>query len=156
MVDALEAERGPQVVAFAAVVVDHVQDDLEPGRVQPFDHAAEVVRVAAHAVARLGREKGQGVVTPVVGKAQLDQPLLVIQGALDTQVPPHHAEKLGALANARKKAPKTEVVVLPGINHLLVPAKTGEVAEYGTIVDARVSPEVSRLLVEWLNQLPVN
>ena len=72
---------------------------------------------------------------PVIGK--LDQPLFVIQGALDTQVPPHHAEKLGALANARKKAPKTEVVVLPGINHLLVPAKTGDVSEYGVLLTAR-------------------
>ena len=49
---------------------------------------------------------------PVIAK--LDQPLFVIQGALDTQVPPHHAEKLGAMANARKNAPKTDVVVLPG------------------------------------------
>ena len=51
---------------------------------------------------------------------------------LDTQVLPHHAEKLGALANARKNAPPcnlTEVVVVPGINHLLVPAKTGEVSQ---------------------------
>ena len=45
--------------------------------------------------------------------AKLDQPILVIHGALDTQVPPHHAEKLGALANARKKAPKTDVVRVP-------------------------------------------
>ena len=87
--------------------------------------------------------------------AKLDQPLFVVHGALDTQVPPHHAEKLGALANARKKAPKTEVVVVPGINHLLVPAKTGDVSEYGALPDRTVSPEVAAKIVAWLKALPV-
>ena len=78
---------------------------------------------------------------PIIGK--LDQPLFVIQGALDKQVPPHHAEKLGALANARKNAPKTDVIVLPGVNHLLVPAKTGELSEYGSLPDRTISPDVA-------------
>jgi pimeloyl-ACP methyl ester carboxylesterase len=87
--------------------------------------------------------------------AKLDQPILVIQGALDTQVAPHHAEKLGVLANARKNAPKTEVVVVPGINHLLVPAKTGEVAEYGSLPDRTISPEVTKKIADWLKAVPV-
>jgi pimeloyl-ACP methyl ester carboxylesterase len=87
--------------------------------------------------------------------AKLDQPILVIQGALDTQVPPHHAEKLGAMANARKDAPKTEVVVVPGINHLLVPAKTGEVAEYPTLTDRTISPEITKKIADWLKAVPV-
>ena len=31
------------------------------------------------------------------------QPLLIVQGELDTQVPPHHADKLPELARARKQ-----------------------------------------------------
>ncbi len=89
---------------------------------------------------------------PVIAK--LDQPLFVIQGALDTQVPPHHAEKLGAMANARKNAPKTDVVVLPGINHLLVPAKTGDVSEYGALPDRTISPDVATKIAAWLKALP--
>jgi pimeloyl-ACP methyl ester carboxylesterase len=89
---------------------------------------------------------------PLISK--LDQPLLVIQGALDVQVAPHHAEKLGALANARKKAPKTDVVVLPGINHLLVPAKTGDLAEYGSLTDRTVSPEIASKIAAWLKAIP--
>ena len=89
---------------------------------------------------------------PVIAK--LDQPLFVIHGALDTQVPPHHAEKLGALANARKKAPKTDVVVLPGINHLLVPAKTGDLSEYGPLPDRTISPEVAAKIAAWLKAVP--
>ena len=54
------------------------------------------------------------------------------------------------LANARKNAPKTEVVVVPGINHLLVPAKTGEVAEYPTLTDRTISPEVTSKIADWL------
>ncbi len=92
---------------------------------------------------------------PAAAIAKVDRPLFVIQGALDTQVPPHHAEKLGVLANARKKAPKTEVVVLPGINHLLVPAKTGDVSEYGSLPDRTVSPEVAAKIAAWLKALPV-
>jgi len=90
---------------------------------------------------------------PVIAK--LDQPLFVIQGALDTQVPPHHAEKLGALANARKKAPTTEVAVLPGINHLLVPAKTGDVSEYVALSDRTISPEVAAKIAAWLKAVPL-
>ncbi len=89
---------------------------------------------------------------PVMKK--VDQPLLIMHGELDKQVPIQSAELLNGLAAQRKKG-TASLVLVPGINHLLVPAKTGEVAEYGTLVDARVSPEVSRLLVEWLKQLPV-
>ena len=86
---------------------------------------------------------------------EVKQPLLIVQGELDTQVPPHHAEKLGAMANARKDAPKTEVVVVPGINHLLVPAKTGEVAEYPTLTDRTISPEITKKIADWLKAVPV-
>jgi hypothetical protein len=41
-------------------------------------------------------------------------------------------------------------VKIPGINHLLVPAVTGEVDEYGTLKDKRVSPEISKAIVTWL------
>jgi pimeloyl-ACP methyl ester carboxylesterase len=78
------------------------------------------------------------------------QPILIVQGALDTHVPPHHATRLGELANARKKAPKTEVLVVDGVNHLLIPAKTGEADEYDQLTDKKVSPKVVDPIVEWL------
>lgn len=80
----------------------------------------------------------------------VDQPLLVVQGTLDTQVPPDHADKLAALANARKKAPTTEVVKVSGINHLLVPATTGEVDEYPRLGNVQVSPQVTTAVAAWL------
>ena len=45
-----------------------------------------------------------------------------------------------------------EVVKVPGVNHLLVPAKTGEVDEYGSLAGATVSPAVTTPIVEWLKK----
>jgi hypothetical protein len=83
---------------------------------------------------------------------RVKQPILVIQGDLDTQVFPHHADKLGELARARKKAAPVEVLHLPGINHLLVPATTGAVSEYGGLKDKTVTPAVSKAIAEWLKK----
>ena len=82
----------------------------------------------------------------------VDQPLLVVQGTLDTQVPPDNADKLAALANARKKAPKTDVVKIVGINHLLVPATSGEVDEYTRLGNVQVSPQVTDAVATWLKK----
>ena len=80
------------------------------------------------------------------------QPILIVHGELDTQVAPSNADRLEAFARARKKAPPTEVVKIPSVNHLLVPATTGELDEYGTLKDKRVSPAVSTALVNWLRK----
>ena len=61
------------------------------------------------------------------------QPVLIVQGELDVQVQPHHADKLAEFARARRTKAAVEVVKVPGVNHLLVPAKTGEVSEYGSL-----------------------
>jgi uncharacterized protein len=80
------------------------------------------------------------------------QPILIVQGELDTQVEPTNADKLEALARKRKNAPPVEVLKVPGINHLLIPAKTGEVAEYGTLTDKQVSAAVTSGIVSWLKK----
>jgi pimeloyl-ACP methyl ester carboxylesterase len=78
------------------------------------------------------------------------QPVLVVQGQLDTQVRPHHAETLGALAKARNRKVAADVAVVPGVNHLLVPAKTGEVDEYATLPDKEVASAVTATIATWL------
>jgi hypothetical protein len=43
---------------------------------------------------------------------------------------------------------------VPGVNHLLVPAKTGDVSEYGSLgPDAKVSPEVTGAIVSFLTKV---
>lgn len=87
---------------------------------------------------------------PKVVMPKVRQPLLVVQGELDRQVLAHHAEDLGALARARKNNPGVEVVVLPGLNHVFVPAETGEVDEYATLKSREISPKVSEAIAAWL------
>ena len=83
---------------------------------------------------------------------KIEQPILIIQGDLDQQVFPHHADQLGALARTRKKSPPVEVVHLPGINHLLTRATTGDVAEYGSLPDKNITPDVAKTISTWLKK----
>lgn len=80
----------------------------------------------------------------------LRQPLLIVNGERDTQVPPRHADELATLARARKRQVTTEVVRVPGVNHLLVPAITGEVSEYASLAAATVSPDATGAIAKWL------
>jgi uncharacterized protein len=87
---------------------------------------------------------------PVKAIKDVDQPVLIVQGERDTQVDPSNADRLGDAARARKKAPPPGVAKIPGINHLLVPADTGEVDEYSRLKDTTVSPAVTSAIVDWL------
>jgi hypothetical protein len=78
------------------------------------------------------------------------QPILIIQGDLDKQVFPHHADKLAELARERRQKAPVELVRLPGINHLLVTAPTGEVAEYASLKERKVSAEIPAKIAEFL------
>ena len=80
----------------------------------------------------------------------VDQPVLVVQGELDTQVPPHHADKLLAMAEGRKRKVAAQLLKVPGVNHLLVPATSGEVSEYGSLGDAEVAPAIPAGIGAWL------
>ena len=90
---------------------------------------------------------------PAKAMRDVRQPVLIVQGELDTQVPPHHADKLAQMARERKTKAAVDVVKVPGVNHLLVAAKTGEVAEYATLgPEARVSPDATSALAAWLTK----
>jgi pimeloyl-ACP methyl ester carboxylesterase len=82
---------------------------------------------------------------------RIKQPILILYGELDKQVPPHHAKRLTELATARKKGPPPTTIPISGLNHLLVPAKTGDITEYASLTEKQVSPEVARHISEWLN-----
>jgi uncharacterized protein len=84
----------------------------------------------------------------------LRQPLLIVQGGLDTQVAPENADRLEALAAKRQGVPAPQLVRIPAVNHLLAAATTGESDEYESLADKHVSPEVARAVVGWLNTMP--
>jgi pimeloyl-ACP methyl ester carboxylesterase len=83
---------------------------------------------------------------------RLRQPMLIVQPSLDREVPAYHGEQLSQLGRSRPRAKATDFVQLPGVNHLLARAVTGDVTEYGTLPERRVSPAVILELTSWLNK----
>ncbi len=83
---------------------------------------------------------------------EVRQPILIVQGELDTQIEPSNADRLEVLSRARKNAPPVEVVKVPGVNHLLAPAATGEVDEYPSLKDKRISPAVAQAIASWMQK----
>ncbi len=80
------------------------------------------------------------------------QPILIVHGELDRQIPPANADKLGEIARSRKgrAGQAVEVVKLPGVNHLLAASKTGEADEYERLPEKKISPEVAAAIASWL------
>jgi pimeloyl-ACP methyl ester carboxylesterase len=89
---------------------------------------------------------------PAKPMADIRQPILIVQGLLDTQVAPANADRLEQLARARKKGGPVEVAKIPNVNHLLVPATTGEADEYASLSEQSVSPAVADAIVGWLGK----
>jgi pimeloyl-ACP methyl ester carboxylesterase len=91
---------------------------------------------------------------PARSIAKVRQPILILQGDLDRQVPSRQADELAKLARARKNRPgqTVEVVHFPDLNHLLVPATTGEVDEYANLPDRDVSKKLLGALSDWLKK----
>ena len=67
--------------------------------------------------------------------AKVKQPILIVQGDLDPNVPSSEADRLAELARARKKAPATEVVRVPDADPKLT------------------SPKVADAIAEWIKKL---
>ncbi len=86
---------------------------------------------------------------PAQALSRIDEPILIMHGALDREVPAEEATRLEGLA-LQKKNRSVQKVVVPGINHLLVPATSGEVDEYENLEARTLSPEVVSALVAWL------
>ncbi|CFE44155.1 Uncharacterised protein [Mycobacterium tuberculosis] len=81
VVDSAKVDRRTQVVAFSGVVVDDVEDDLDAGFVQAAHHGFELGYRAAglpgRRVLMVRGEESEGVVTPVVSQAEVQQPGVV-------------------------------------------------------------------------------
>ena len=83
---------------------------------------------------------------------QVRIPILVVHGELDRQVPIHHADELAALAKARSRGQGADLVKFPSLNHLFVPAVTGEASEYSTLPDRAISPQLGVVIADWLKK----
>ena len=93
--------------------------------------------------------------TPASVMSKVKQPLLILHGEIDRQVPLHHADQLADLARKRKKVPAeaVQVVKLDGVNHLLVRGKTGDLEEYGSLARKGLDPRVIVAVTDWLTRV---
>jgi pimeloyl-ACP methyl ester carboxylesterase len=80
------------------------------------------------------------------------QPMLFIHGELDAEVPVSHLDRLGELAQKEGRSRSVAVVAVRGVNHLLTPAVTGDVAEYASLPNRNVSSDVTKAITEWLTK----
>ena len=83
---------------------------------------------------------------------RMNQPILAVHGALDTEVPPAHASQIESLGHARRNRPAsdTQAVVVADVNHLMLHATTGRVDEYATIESRTIADAVTTPLTDWL------
>jgi dipeptidyl aminopeptidase/acylaminoacyl peptidase len=79
------------------------------------------------------------------------QPILFVHGEIDRQIPVTHLTQLSELAR-QGRSRSVEVVTVRGVNHLLVPAITGEVGEYASLTDRSVSADVRSTVTGWLTK----
>ena len=79
--------------------------------------------------------------------ARVRCPILAVGGSKDLQVPA--PENLKGIKAATRANPDVTTVELPGLNHLLQTADTGQVAEYGRIEET-VSPAALKLVSDWI------
>lgn len=86
---------------------------------------------------------------------EMDQPVLILHGSLDAEVPPSNADRLEQLSAGRAKLPaaSTRKVIVPGANHLFVPARTGAVDEYPMLETRTIAPAVASSIADWIKSL---
>jgi pimeloyl-ACP methyl ester carboxylesterase len=79
------------------------------------------------------------------------QPVLFIHGDLDAEVPVSHLDRLAELAQ-KGRSRAVAVVTVREVNHMLVPAITGDPREYAVLKDRAVSPEATKAIGDWLTK----
>jgi len=84
---------------------------------------------------------------PVLRKVH--QPILALYGSLDLQSPP--SQNRSPMEQALKSNKDHTVTELPGINHLMQPAKTGVPDEY-LMIQTTIDPQVLRMISDWVSR----
>ena len=92
---------------------------------------------------------------PATAIGKLEQPILIVHGTLDMETPIAHADRLEQLSAARRRvtAVHTRKEIADGVNHLLVPAKTGATSEYDLLETHTVSAAVTGAIGKWLGDM---
>lgn len=80
---------------------------------------------------------------------KVHQPMLILQGALDRNVT---ADQADMLAEAARSTGNKDVIVhvFPNLNHIFLPAQTGEESEYSKLQTMTIGDDVLKILSDWL------
>jgi pimeloyl-ACP methyl ester carboxylesterase len=86
---------------------------------------------------------------------KIDQPVLVVHGARDTDVPVSEADRIERLAASRPKigAAATHKAIVAGVDHLLLPATGGAADELPSSSTRTISPDATTPMIEWIEAL---
>ncbi|CAL4869766.1 Esterase EstD (plasmid) [Asticcacaulis sp. MM231] len=79
--------------------------------------------------------------------SQINIPVLVLSGSLDTQAPPK--ENLPAMRSALRANQDVTILELPGLNHQLQSARTGAPSEYA-LIDETLATSAIKAIGDWL------
>jgi len=134
ILDAVKAAPDEAAIASQVNAVMHAagQPDLQPAALQAF---------------RSKWYRDFLAYDPAPALRALKIPVLALIGDKDTQVPAK--ENIPVLQTALAGDPKAEVRVIPGVNHLFQPAKTGAPSEYSA-TGQTIAPEVLDLITGWV------
>ena len=81
------------------------------------------------------------------------QPVLILHGEADREIPVRHADRLLVMAEARRRREATaELARLPDVDHRLLAAGTPAIDSYSRLLDRRVAPDVLAVLIDWLGR----
>jgi pimeloyl-ACP methyl ester carboxylesterase len=86
---------------------------------------------------------------------KIDRPILIVHGARDTDVPVAEADRIERLAASRPKigVAATRKAIVPGVDHLLLPAATSASDELPASSARAISPDVTQPMIEWIGTL---
>lgn len=138
-----------------ALVRDRVESEVEalPAEERPDD--ATVERIIDANQEGIASPSFRAFVTfdPQPHLRSLTVPTLALFGGLDTQVIAAQSEgpMREALAAAADGTLDATVVTFPGLNHLMQPATTGSLDEYG-LIDTTIDPVVLETIATWLQE----
>lgn len=153
LLDAVAQAAPPEVTKAKAreLVIEQVKlGGMDPARMPP----AAIDQQADAAVAQLASPWMKRFLTldPAVPLQKVTCPVLALNGSLDAQVAPEQNMPAIEKALGEAKVPVT-ARVMPGLNHLFQPAKTGGLEEYATI-ETTIDPAVLKAVADWVLAQP--
>ncbi len=148
-----------QSLGLISIVFDEIISQTAENRISPIDVdsiaktigadvPAMVIQSVKHNVAKRTPYFGRMIQLDVrKGLEKIKCPVLAINGDFDTQV--DASKNLSAI---RKGVPHAQIYELPGLNHLMQHATTGDMTEYANIRET-ISPDVLKLIADFVQSL---